>query len=70
MPTQRLRIPGLRHQDEAELSRRLRAIPGVYYAVLNHLDECAEIDFEDDAVSLAEICRAVRDFGYDADIAG
>jgi copper chaperone CopZ len=38
--------------------------------MLNCGAECAEVDFEDDRVSLDEIRAAVRECGYEAEIAG
>lgn len=70
MPTQKLWVKGLRREDEAPLARRLQALDGVFFAVLNHDDECAEVDFEDDRVSLEEIRAALRDAGYETRIAG
>ncbi len=70
MPTQKLWVKGLRREDEAPLERRLRELDGVFFAVLNHEDECAEVDFEDDRVSLEEIRAAIREAGYEARIAG
>jgi copper chaperone CopZ len=70
MPTQKLRVRGLRREDEARVTARLRELPGVYFAMLNCGAECAEVDFEDDRVSLEEIRAAVRECGYEAEVAG
>lgn len=70
MPTQKLWVKELRREDEARVAARLRELPGVFFAVLDHGDECAEVDFEDDRVSLEQICAAVRECGYEAEIAG
>ncbi|HEX2091473.1 MAG TPA: heavy-metal-associated domain-containing protein [Longimicrobiaceae bacterium] len=70
MPTQKLRVKGLRQEDETTVARRLRELDGVFCVVLSHADECAEVDFEDDRVSLDEIRAAVRECGYEAEIAG
>ncbi len=70
MPTQKFWIKGLRHEDEQPLARRIRALEGVYYAALNHEDECAEVDFEDDRVTTAEICAAIAASGYEVRLAG
>ena len=70
MPTQKLWVKGLRHEDEERVARRLREVRGVFGAVLNHADECAEVDFEDDLASLEEICAAVRECGYEAKVVG
>ncbi|HEX8272404.1 MAG TPA: heavy-metal-associated domain-containing protein [Longimicrobiaceae bacterium] len=70
MPTQKLWVRGLRREDEARVTERLRALPGVFFAMLSCGAECAEVDFEDDRVSLEEIRAAVRECGYEAEIAG
>jgi hypothetical protein len=66
MPTQKFWVKGLRHEHEAALASRIREMPGVLFAVLNHQDQCAEVEYEDDRVSGPAICSAIRDFGYDA----
>lgn len=70
MPTQRLRVKRLKRGDEARVAARLREIPGVLFAVLDSGAECAEVDFEDDQVSPEQLCAAVRECGYEAEIAG
>lgn len=70
MPTQKLWVKELRRGDEARVAARLRALPGVFFAVLDSGDGCAEVDFEDDLVSLDQICAAVRECGYRVEIAG
>lgn len=70
MPTQKLRVRGLKREDEERVARRLRALDGVFAAVLSHDDESAEVDFEDDRASLDEIRAAIRETGYEAEIAG
>lgn len=70
MPTQKLRVRELRHGDEARVAARLRELPGVFFAALDHRDGSAELDFEDDRVSLAQICAVVRECGYEVEIAG
>jgi copper chaperone CopZ len=70
MPTPKFHVPGLRREDEARIERRLRELDGVFAAVLNQADACAEVDFEDDRVSLQEIGDAIREFGYGAEPVG
>jgi hypothetical protein len=69
MPTQKFWIENLRHEDEAPLAARLRQLDGVFFAVLNHGDRCAEVDFEDDRVTTREICAVIEAFGYHARLA-
>ncbi|HEV2149819.1 MAG TPA: heavy-metal-associated domain-containing protein [Longimicrobiaceae bacterium] len=70
MPTQKLWVKDLKREDEARVAARLRELPGVFYAVLSHDAECAEVDFEDDLVSLDQLRAAVRECGYEVEIAG
>lgn len=70
MPTQKLWVKGLKQEDERPIEQRLKELDGVFYAVLNHQDECAEVDFEDDRASLAEIRAALREMGYESKVAG
>ncbi len=69
MPTQKFRVTGLRHEDEQRIADRIKEIPGVFYASLNHQDACAEVDFEDDRVTAKEIRNAIRALGFDAHLA-
>lgn len=70
MPTQKLRIRGLRAEDEARIAERLRRIDGVFAASLSATAGCAEVEFEDDRASLDQLRAAVAEFGYGAEIAG
>lgn len=70
MPTQKIWIKGLRHEDEQPLAVRLRALDGVFAAVLNHQDQCAEVDFEDDRVTTDDMRRAIPEHGYESEIRG
>lgn len=70
MPTQKLWVRGLKQEDEEPVTRRLRALSGVFAAVLSHDAQCAEVDFEDDRASLDEIRAAIREMGYESEIAG
>lgn len=70
MPTQKFWVKGLSHDDEERLSRRLRELRGVLFAVASHGDQCAEVEFEDDMVDAAEICAAIAELGYSAEPAG
>jgi copper chaperone CopZ len=70
MPTQKFWVRGLKQEDEETVARRLRALAGVFGAVLSHDAECAEVDFEDDRASMDEIRAAIREMGYESEIAG
>jgi hypothetical protein len=66
MPTQKFWVQGLKRDDEDELARRIRELPGVFFAILSHQEQCAEVEFEDDRVTGADICSVIRAFGYEA----
>jgi copper chaperone CopZ len=70
MPTQKFFVNGLRHEDESELTQRLRSIRGVLFAAASHRDACVEVEFEDDAVTTAELREAIAAMGYPAELAG
>ena len=70
MPTLKLWVKGLRHEDEQRIAKRLRAVDGVFAAALSHADECAEVEFEDDRASIDQIRAAIREAGYESEIAG
>lgn len=70
MPTQKLWVKGLRHEDETPLAARLREVRGVLYAAANHHDQCAEVEFEDDVVTTDEIREAIAELGYGSEVAG
>jgi copper chaperone CopZ len=70
MPTLKLWVNGLRHEDEQAIARRLRQIDGVFAASLNHRDACAEVDFDDDRASVEQIRACIRELGYEARLAG
>jgi hypothetical protein len=69
MPTQKFYVQKLKHRDEAPIAHRLQQLPGVFFAVLNHEEQCAEVDLEDDLVTCEEICRVIAGFGYTVRIA-
>lgn len=70
MPTQKFWVKGLEHADEARVSRAARALDGVLFAAANHSDQCAEVEFEDDRVTVAEIRDALAGLGYSVEVAG
>lgn len=71
MPTLKLCVTGMRSRaDEARIEDALRAEPGVYGAVANHEEGCAEIDFDDDELDLDRIFELVRSLGYEAALGG
>jgi hypothetical protein len=70
MAVQKLFVEGLGHGDESRVESGLRAIHGVLYAAASHADSCAEIEFEDDAVTSAMLQDALRKMGYPSRIVG
>ena len=70
MSVQKFRVSGLTHEAEGEIERRLRGVEGVLFAAASHRDACAEVEFEDDAVTTDELRGVFRDLGLDASIAG
>jgi copper chaperone CopZ len=70
MPTQKIRVDGLKEEDEARAAERLRSLDGVFSAVASHRDGCIEVDFEDDRASFDEMRAALAELGYDAELAG
>lgn len=69
MPTQKFWVKGLTREDETRIEQALRALEGVHGAVANYADECAEVDFEDDCVSLRELQDAMARLGFESRIA-
>lgn len=59
-----------RPDEEAALVRGLKALPGVLYAVVSHSAACAEVEFEDDCISVDEIRQAISRHGYDSRLIG
>lgn len=70
MPTQKFRVRGIDHESEAMVEARLMRIGGVLFAAVSHQEECAEVEFEDDRVTPAEIREVIRGLGYGADEVG
>ena len=54
----------------AKVERALQALPGVYSAVVDLEDGEAEIDFDDDSLTTAQLIGAVTRAGYQARLAG
>lgn len=70
MPTQKFWIKGMRHEDETPVTERVRGVRGVLFAIANHGDQCAEVEFEDDIVTEREIRDAIAELGFDVRSAG
>jgi hypothetical protein len=70
MPVLKLQVKGLKPDDESTLVQRLKALDGVLFAVVDHRSGCAEVELEDDCVSIDDIQNVVGSFGYDCDVIG
>jgi copper chaperone CopZ len=71
MPTVLLHVQGLRTSaDEQRLEAALRAEQGVYGAVVNREDQCAEVDIDDDLVTVNQLISAADTAGFRAVLGG
>jgi len=71
MATIKLRVSGMScGHCQAKVERALKATSGVYSAVVDLQAGEAEVDFEDDAVTTAQLVAAVQHAGYGARLAG
>jgi len=71
MATLKLCIDGMAgDSDEVRIQEALRHEPGVLGAIANHQDACAEIEYEDDEVSLDRLVAVVTELGYPAELGG
>lgn len=71
MPTILLQIDGLQDAaDERRLEEALRAERGVYAAVANREEGCAEIDVDDDVVTIDHLITVAGSAGFRAALAG
>jgi P-type Cu+ transporter len=55
---------------QAKVERALKAVPGVYTAIVDLSGGEAEVDFNDDAVTASQLLLAVRRAGYEGKLAG
>ncbi len=71
MATLKLCITGMAGpQDERRIEEGLRDQPGVLGVIANRQAACAEVEYEDDELSLQRLLALVRDLGYEAELAG
>lgn len=70
MATLLLRIDGLAPGEEGALEEALRELPGVFGVVVSAPEGCAELDIEDDEVSLDAILQRVERAGYTGRLSG
>jgi len=55
---------------QAKVEQALKGVTGVYTAIVDLEDGEAEVDFNDDAVTAADLITAVKRAGYEAKLAG
>ena len=55
---------------QAKVEKALKGVTGVYTAIVDLEDGEAEVDFNDDAVTAADLITAVAKAGYTARLAG
>lgn len=70
MATLLLRVDGLGPEDPPRLERLLREMAGVFGVVVSGAEGCAELDIEDDEVSVDRILERVERAGWTARISG
>jgi len=55
---------------QTKVERALKAVPGVYTAIVCLTAGEAEVDFNDDAVTTTQLLQAVQGAGYEVKLAG
>jgi len=71
MASVKLRVAGMHCSNcQAKVEKALKSIAGVYTAVVDLPDGEAEIDFDDDSVTTAQLVAAVQAAGYQAKLGG
>jgi len=71
MANVKLRVTGMTcGHCQAKVEKALRAVIGVYSAVIDLPDGEAEVDFDDDSVTTDQLVAAVAQAGYGAKVAG
>lgn len=71
MANVKLRITGMTCSHcQAKVEKALKGVSGVYTAVIDLPDGEAEVDFDDDRVTTAQLIGAVPEEGYGAKLAG
>jgi copper chaperone CopZ len=67
----KLRVSGMScHHCQAKVERALKSTAGVYSAVVDLASGEAEVDFNDDSATTAELVQAIERVGYGAKLAG
>ena len=71
MASIKLKVTGMHCGNcQTKVERALKDISGVYSAIVDLPDGEAEVDFNDDAVTTAQLVAAVAKVGYQATLVG
>lgn len=71
MANVRLRVTGMTcGHCQAKVEKALKGVSGVYSAVVDLPDGVAQVDFDDDRLTAAQLIAAVQQAGYGAKLAG
>jgi copper chaperone CopZ len=71
MATAKLRVTGMTcGHCQMKVEQALKGVNGVYTAIVDLKDGEAEVDFDDDAVTSAQLIAAVQKAGYGAKLGG
>ncbi len=71
MANAKLRVTGMTcGHCQVKVEKALKGVSGVYSAVVDLPDGEAEVDFDDDRVTIDQLVAAVGHAGYGAKIAG
>ncbi len=71
MASIKLRITGMTcGHCQAKVEQALKGVSGVYSAVVDLPEGAAQVDFDDDRVTTAQLIGAVLQAGYGAKLAG
>lgn len=71
MATLKLRVTGMTCSHcQAKVEKALKGTAGVYTAIVDLRDGEAEVDFDDDRATTAQLVAAIERAGYGAKLAG
>ncbi|HEV8509840.1 MAG TPA: heavy-metal-associated domain-containing protein [Gemmatimonadales bacterium] len=71
MANVKLRVTGMTcGHCQAKVEKALKSVSGVYSAVVELPNGAAQVDFDDDRLTTAQLIAAVQQTGYGAKLAG
>jgi copper chaperone CopZ len=71
MANVKLRVTGMTcGHCQVKVEKALKSVSGVYSAVVDLPDGVAQVDFDDDRLTAAQLIAAVQQTGYGAKLAG